>query len=406
MSVTICADGVFEEQAQELLTYLSRPTAEEQREAYVASFGDLKEVAEGERAALVEKVVAEVNGLGEGTEREVEGFFNLLLALLLSVHSISSSEFAVSYPKILSAVTSDKRRELRRAQYQILSNLHNLLPTSSPLRLPTLKSMISLAVTHKDLNSIGLSPANIKQWVGEWEGVSDEDKAAFVESVAAEFERYDAAGQGAASYPYHTLHLSLLPTTTPPSASTLQSITHALSLALRLPSLFNFDGLLSIPSVQALKGTGSSKVVDLVEGVFTKGGLKEWSQWVEKEGEGSLKELGLDKDLLTKKIRCLTLATLCSSSESNEVSYAEIAAALEVDEKDVEVWVIDVIRLSLLSAKLSQPTRTVRVQRAYIRSFGTVEWKALQARLAAWDENLASVESVVGEARRVGDVAA
>jgi len=44
--------------------------------------------------------------------------------------------------------------------------------------------------------------------------------------------------------------------------------------------------------VQALKGTGSSKVVDLVEEVFTKGGLKEWSQWVEKEGEGSLKELG------------------------------------------------------------------------------------------------------------------
>ena len=50
---------------------------------------------------------------------------------------------------------------------------------------------------------------------------------------------------------------------------------------------------------------------------------------------------GLNKDLLTKKIRCLTLATLCSSSSKNEVSYAEIAAAIEVDEKDVEVWVID-----------------------------------------------------------------
>lgn len=56
-------------QALELLTYLARPTPEEQREAYVASFGDLKEVAEGDRSALVEKVVAEVNGLGEGTER-------------------------------------------------------------------------------------------------------------------------------------------------------------------------------------------------------------------------------------------------------------------------------------------------------------------------------------------------
>lgn len=69
-------------------------------------------------------------------------------------------------------------------------------------------------------------------------------------------------------------------------------MTHALSLALRLPALFNFDSLLSIPSVQALKGTGSSKVYDLVEGVFTKGGLNEWNAWVQKEGESSLAELG------------------------------------------------------------------------------------------------------------------
>jgi hypothetical protein len=52
---------------------------------------------------------------------------------------------------------------------------------------------------------------------------------------------------------------------------------------------------------------------------------------------------GLSSDELTKKIRYLTLATLCSTSTSGsgEVSYKEIAQALEVDEKDVEVWVID-----------------------------------------------------------------
>jgi hypothetical protein len=50
---------------------------------------------------------------------EVEGFFNLLLALILSVHPIDSSEFAAHYSKILDAVVSDRRRELRRAQYQM-----------------------------------------------------------------------------------------------------------------------------------------------------------------------------------------------------------------------------------------------------------------------------------------------
>ena len=65
---------------------------------------------------------------------EVEGFFNLLLALLLSVHSISSPEFAASYPKILSAVTSDKRRELRRAQYQMCVRPSPLTRSSSRTR--------------------------------------------------------------------------------------------------------------------------------------------------------------------------------------------------------------------------------------------------------------------------------
>ena len=78
-------------------------------------------------------------------------------------------------------------------------------------------------------------------------------------------------------------------------------MTHALSLALRLPALFNFDSLLSIPSVQALKGTGSSKVYDLVEGVFTKGGLNEWNAWVQKEGESSLAELGKYKQSKTRR---------------------------------------------------------------------------------------------------------
>lgn len=87
------------------------------------------------------------------------------------------------------------------------------------------------------------------------------------------------------------------------------------------------------------------------------------------------------------------------------------------------------IRLKLIAAKLSQPTRSVRVQRAYIRSFGSSEWATLQARLAAWDDkyvvpfrrgarvsargskadigcpfrSLANVESVVTEAKQIGE---
>lgn len=66
-----------------------------------------------------------------------------------------------------------------------LSNLHNLLPPSSSLRLPTVSALIDIAANNGDLAAIDLSPSLIKTWIGEWEGVSDEQKAEFVEKVAA-----------------------------------------------------------------------------------------------------------------------------------------------------------------------------------------------------------------------------
>lgn len=61
--------------------------------------------------------------------------------------------------------------------------------------------------------------------------------------------------------------------------------------------------------------------------------------WLKSHPSDTLSGLGLDEQDLTRKIRCLTLATLCAGKA--EVSYKEIAEKLEVDEKDVEVWVID-----------------------------------------------------------------
>lgn len=77
-----------------------------------------------------------------------------------------------------------------------LSNLHNFLPASSVLRLSTLQSLLSLAALHKDLANVGFTPSSVKTWVSEWQGVEAEAKAAFVRSVASEFEKEDKAGHG------------------------------------------------------------------------------------------------------------------------------------------------------------------------------------------------------------------
>lgn len=118
------------------------------------------------------------------TATETEGFFNLLLAVIFSAHALDSNEFAGLYPQLLLAATASSSSDRRRAQYQVLSNLHNLLPTSSSLRRPTISALIEVASSHGELSAVGLSPSLVKTWISEWSDVSEAEKAAFVEKVA------------------------------------------------------------------------------------------------------------------------------------------------------------------------------------------------------------------------------
>lgn len=74
--------------------------------------------------------------------------------------------------------------------------------------------------------------------------------------------------------------------------------------------------------------------------IYQTGTLASFRQWVSANAS-VVSEHQLDERVLEKKMRVLALVGLCASKEDGEVSYQEIADALEVDEKDVEVWVID-----------------------------------------------------------------
>ena len=135
-------------------------------------------------------------------------------------------------------------------------------------------------------------------------------------------------------------------------------------------------------------------------------------------------------DGIVRKLRLIALTTLAARSEKQQLTYAEVAAALQVDEKEVEPWVIEgestihahhqpgvrrdsahdrsdvgfpaetactAIGASLLRARLSQPQSLIRITYVSSRaapSFGQSEWQLLEKRLGQW-------QKVVGDARKV-----
>jgi len=123
---------------------------------------------------------------------------------------------------------------------------------------------------------------------------------------------------------------------------------------------------------------------------------------------------------MERKIRLLTLASLGFQNIGKDVPYATLASALQVDQSEVEKWVIDgmsfpftlapipptsclVIRAGLVSGKLSQSSRVFHITRSTSRVFERDQWAALEQRLVAWQTGLATVLAVVTSAREKGN---
>ena len=234
------------------------------------------------------------------------------------------------------------------------------------------------------------------------------------------------------SYQYLLTSLRNLPSNSPHAES---SATQAISTSLKLPSVFDFDTLFKIDAIIKLQG---HELFSLLR-VFLSGGLEDYNKW-ESGHPGSVEKYGdcphyreprglvlifkfppgLDKAQLERKIRLLTLASLGFQNIGKDVPYATLASALQVDESEVEKWVIDgttspfmhtlipptsrsVIRAGLASGKLSQSSRVFHITRSTSRAFEREQWATLEQRLVAWQTGLAAVLAIVASAREKGN---
>lgn len=77
---------------------------------------------------------------------------------------------------------------------------------------------------------------------------------------------------------------------------------------------------------------------------------------------------------------------------------------LQIEEDDVELWIVRAIAAKVLEAKLDQLRQVVVINRTMQRVFGAAQWKDLQSRLASWQQNLEHVSNVLHRARASGQV--
>ena len=88
----------------------------------------------------------------------------------------------------------------------------------------------------------------------------------------------------------------------------------------------------------------------------------------------------------------MRILSFCSlAAEHEEIPYSVVAETLQTPVEDVEKWVIAAVSSGLLSAKMDQLQQKVMVERSVVRKFDMEQWKALQARLHLWKQNVGGI---------------
>jgi len=117
------------------------------------------------------------------------------------------------------------------------------------------------------------------------------------------------------------------------------------------------------------------------------------------EHDGFIEKEGLDNEVLYRKMRLLTLASVAATTNSRELEYQRVAKALQIPMEDVETWIIDVIRAGLIEGKLSQQKKVFLVHRTTYRVFGEKQWREVATRVDTLRASLLHTRDIIRRER-------
>lgn len=159
--------------------------------------------------------------------------------------------------------------------------------------------------------------------------------------------------------------------------------------ALADPNTFLLDPLLALKPVRFLEG---ELIHDLLS-VFVSEKLPCYLEFYRNHKE-FVHSQGLNHEHNMKKMRLLTFMQLAENS--SEMSFDKVQQELQLNEDQVEEFIIDVLKTKLVRARMDQAARKVYVSSTMHRTFGRQQWQCLHDLLVGWRGNLQRVHDSMG----------
>ncbi|CAA3014651.1 eukaryotic translation initiation factor 3 subunit M-like [Olea europaea subsp. europaea] len=102
-------------------------------------------------------------------------------------------------------------------------------------------------------------------------------------------------------------------------------------------------------------------------------------------------------------MRLMSLVDL-GSNQSGQIPYSLIRDTLQIEDNEVELWVVKAITAKLIVCKIDQMNQVVVVSQCKERVFGQNQWQALRTKLTTWRDNIGNVISTIQANKITEDV--
>lgn len=340
-----------------------------------------KKISMGEATEVLSDLIGHSSTF-YGGDADITSILNSISRLLCM---LKPEETTVLVKKLADSLSSSDNVGHESTRMKILGNLFNNLKPTSASRFDAYIALLELAGRTGNISAVSGSFAQLDGWVSEWQ-VSAEQRCTLFETLHRITHQQNQSKESSGFL------IKLLEqyeqNDSGDSASAASYAKKLISLSLADPELFNMEPILRLKAVQNLK---SEKCFELFS-IFQTGDLDSYKTWAV-ANSAIFEELGLDQNEMICKVRLLRLAHLCAKSPV--VEFAAIATALGVDADDVEEWIIDVIRVGLVEAKVDQVNERVYVNRSKCTKFDREQWEELKNKLTAWQKNLAQCQRVI-----------
>ncbi|SAL97249.1 hypothetical protein [Absidia glauca] len=360
MSTTVSVQSTLDAQIDDLAFYISRLRGESEDDA---------------------PYVKEIQALAQSDKDKVEHAFNLTIVIILG----APEQALPGAVKALTASLTNTESTKTSLKQKILLNLYNALPATSALRYDAFLGLVDVTAQADELDSLTTQLAHVDAWAKQW-GIDIATERELYQHLS---EKLDQAGEKKSSLDFMLKKLATYATPDDASSAFAKEV---ILRSVGLENYFAFEDLTHYSAVQHIKDTNEYTLLDL----FLNGNVQTYETFV-----SSNKSIIADQEAGLRKIRLLSLASLGSENLARELTYGEISKALAIQEDEVEMWVIDVIRAGLVEAKLDQLNKTVIVHRSIYRVFGKEQWQQLSVRLNTWKNSLTDILTVIGNAKLI-----